>query len=401
MNKDAPKLSLVIVAYEMPRAIVLTLQSLSPPIQRGIDPSDYELIVVDNGSSQPIDRAACERFGSQIRWIAMDEPSPSPAAAANRGIAGARAPLVGAMIDGARMASPGLLRNALLASHVCPRPAIATLAYHLGDRPQQEAVADGYDEATEEALLARANWTSDGYRLFDVAVLAPSSARGWSELPLESNLSHSSTVDRSSSDPYGRGPANGAAHDPVDAFGGEPVDLAFIDGMHLIEFALRDFINVERHSHPGGLVVLDDVFPPSPAEAARKRRTQVWTGDVFKIVDVLGRERADLGLLTVDTEPTGLMLVFRLDPGSERLADRYGAITSACVAPDPQRVPEDMLARLGAASPEEALSAPLWAELRGLRPASPSRCSAASGGAGGPAPRSADASRRGKPCPRP
>ncbi|MGA9372140.1 MAG: class I SAM-dependent methyltransferase [Solirubrobacterales bacterium] len=192
-----------------------------------------------------------------------------------------------------------------------------------------------------------------------------------------------------------------AAHDPVDAFGGEPVDLAFIDGMHLIEFALRDFINVERHSHPGGLVVLDDVFPPSPAEAARKRRTQVWTGDVFKIVDVLGRERADLGLLTVDTEPTGLMLVFRLDPGSERLADRYGAITSACVAPDPQRVPEDMLARLGAASPEEALSAPLWAELRGLRPASPSRCSAASGGAGGPAPRSADASRRGKPCPRP
>ncbi|MGA9372139.1 MAG: hypothetical protein WBV53_09860 [Solirubrobacterales bacterium] len=187
MNKDAPKLSLVIVAYEMPRAIVLTLQSLSPPIQRGIDPSDYELIVVDNGSSQPIDRAACERFGSQIRWIAMDEPSPSPAAAANRGIAGARAPRVGAMIDGARMASPGLLRNALLASHVCPRPAIATLAYHLGDRPQQEAVADGYDEATEEALLARANWTSDGYRLFDVAVLAPSSARGWSELPLESN----------------------------------------------------------------------------------------------------------------------------------------------------------------------------------------------------------------------
>jgi hypothetical protein len=187
MGAGTPRVSVAIVSYEMPRQIVRTIQSLSPPIQRGIDPTEYELIVVDNGSSQPIDRAACERFGARIRWLTMDERSDSPAAAVNRGIAEASAPLVGAMIDGARMASPGLLSNALRASGIGSRTVIATLAYHLGNRPQQEAVPDGYDEAAEDSLLARANWTSDGYRLFDVAVLAPSSARGLSELPLESN----------------------------------------------------------------------------------------------------------------------------------------------------------------------------------------------------------------------
>ena len=28
----------------------------------------------------------------------------------------------------------------------------------------------------------------------------------------------------------------------------QPLDLAFIDGMHLVEFALRDFMNLEQHA---------------------------------------------------------------------------------------------------------------------------------------------------------
>ena len=38
---------------------------------------------------------------------------------------------------------------------------------------------------------------------------------------------------------------HGLAH-----FDGVPIDLAFIDGMHLSEYALRDFINIERYLAP-------------------------------------------------------------------------------------------------------------------------------------------------------
>src|SRR6478672_2069133 len=37
-----------------------------------------------------------------------------------------------------------------------------------------------------------------------------------------------------------------ANHDIAALLGGRPIDMAFIDGMHLFEYALRDFMNVER-----------------------------------------------------------------------------------------------------------------------------------------------------------
>jgi hypothetical protein len=51
-----------------------------------------------------------------------------------------------------------------------------------------------------------------------------------------------------------------ATRDPRALLGG-PVDLAFIDGMHHVEFALRDFFNCERASHPGGMILLHDLCP--------------------------------------------------------------------------------------------------------------------------------------------
>ena len=57
--------------------------------------------------------------------------------------------------------------------------------------------------------------------------------------------------------------------DALAHFDGVPVDLAFIDGMHLSEFAVRDFINVERHLAPAGVAVFDDILPRNVLEAAR------------------------------------------------------------------------------------------------------------------------------------
>ena len=97
---------------------------------------------------------------------------------------------------------------------------------------------------------------------------------------------------RAKSDEFFERP-DGLAH-----FGGVPVDLAFIDGMHLSEFALRDFINVERHLAAGGVTVFDDILPRNALEAARVRRTGAWAGDVYKAVEAIARRRPDLAVIS-------------------------------------------------------------------------------------------------------
>ncbi len=179
----------MIVAYDMQRELPRTIRSLSPPLQRGVNRDDYELIVVDNGSTQPPDRAACEAFGARIRWLRIDDASPSPASAVNRGLALAEAvsPLVGVMVDGARIASPGIVRHALLAARVHPRAVIATLGFHLGPDLQRRSIAAGYDREAEDELLASVDWTSDTSRLFDVSVFSANSSGGWFAPIAESN----------------------------------------------------------------------------------------------------------------------------------------------------------------------------------------------------------------------
>jgi hypothetical protein len=152
--------------------------------------------------------------------------------------------------------------------------------------------------------------------------------------------------------------------DPLAPFGGRPAALGFIDGMHLVEYALRDFINVERHSAWSSVVVFDDIYPRNVEMAARRRKTRAWTGDVFKMLAILARHRPDLTCLRVDTRPTGLMLVIGLDPGSSVLDERYDEIVLASVRPDPQPVPRAVLERRDALAPEAVLSASFWSLLR-------------------------------------
>jgi hypothetical protein len=161
--------------------------------------------------------------------------------------------------------------------------------------------------------------------------------------------------------------------EPLEPLGGRPVEMSFIDGMHLAEFALRDFDAVERHSAWTGVVVFDDILPRKPVEAARDRRTRAWTGDVYKLLGVLRRHRPDLICLRVGTEPTGLLVVLALDPGSRVLDERYDRIVEGTVAPDPQRVPADVLERRGVREPEAVLASSLWPVLREARAAGVAR----------------------------
>ena len=138
---------------------------------------------------------------------------------------------------------------------------------------------------------------------------------------------------------------------------GDPtIDLAFIDGMHLVEFALRDRMNVERHAEWWSVIVFDDMLPRSVDEAARDRHTRDWAGDVYKLIAVLVRHRPDLTLIRVNTAPTGVLVVLAADPANTALRDRYDEILAEWVVPDPQLVPQEILERAGAVEPEALLS---------------------------------------------
>jgi hypothetical protein len=158
--------------------------------------------------------------------------------------------------------------------------------------------------------------------------------------------------------------ASGRAKKHLD---GVPLDLAFIDGMHLAEFAYRDFLNVERLTSPTSVIVLDDMMPRSVHEAARDRYTDAWAGDVYKVVELLRSERPDLVVVPVNTFPTGVVLVARVDPASRVLAERYESLLPVLQAPDPQDVPEHVLRRTRAVDGKELLAWDGWETVRGLR----------------------------------
>lgn len=182
-----PRLSLVVIAYNMARELPRTLQTLAPSYQQDIEAGDYEVIVVDNGSTAPFDHDACRRLCPNLEILQVKDPTSSPVAAVNQGMARARGDLVGVFIDGARMASPRLLATALEAAQLHERPVIGTLAFHLGPDMQKRSVANGYNQQVEDALLASIDWQVDGYDLFTVSVFAGSSARGWFTIPPETN----------------------------------------------------------------------------------------------------------------------------------------------------------------------------------------------------------------------
>lgn len=147
--------------------------------------------------------------------------------------------------------------------------------------------------------------------------------------------------------------------------GGDPtVDLAFIDGLHLFEFALRDFMNTERHARWSSIIVLDDVLPRSVDEAARDRHTAMWAGDVYKVGIVLRQHRPDLVVLPMNTQPTGVLVVLGADPYSTVLHDRYDRLLAEWVTPDPQHPPADVLERRNVIDPEAFLASPIIPLLR-------------------------------------
>lgn len=115
------------------------------------------------------------------------------------------------------------------------------------------------------------------------------------------------------------------------------LSFSFLDGMHLYEYLLRDFMNTEAHSRPDGLIALHDCVPAS-LEMTLRDHTKVpqikkgWTGDVWKLIPILQEFRPDLTLAVFDCAPTGLVVVSGLDPFNRVLQTEYAAIVTQYAA---------------------------------------------------------------------
>jgi glycosyltransferase involved in cell wall biosynthesis len=174
-----PELSVVVILYDMNDEAPQTLASLSSAYQRAIAPEQYEIIVIDNGSPAPLPRTAVEGHGPNFRYFEFPDAPPSPAAALNLGASVARGKFLGFIVDGARMSSPGLLRWARTAFDAFLNPVCTAPAFHLGPDVHRAAVEKGHTKEKEQELLASISWQQNGYRLFEISTLAPSSRQGW------------------------------------------------------------------------------------------------------------------------------------------------------------------------------------------------------------------------------
>jgi hypothetical protein len=125
-----------------------------------------------------------------------------------------------------------------------------------------------------------------------------------------------------------------ARYSPRAELAGQPVELAFIDGMHHFEYALRDFINIERCCSRASVILIHDCYPLDERTAQREQVTGFWSGDIWRLMLLLRTHRPDLVVRTIATPPTGLGIVVNPDPASHVLADRLDELIAEYLAKD-------------------------------------------------------------------
>lgn len=186
-NPTSPALSVIVVVYDMEREAPRTLHSLSVDYQQGVTADTFEVLVVDNGSPQPLGEELVKSYGRHMRYLERPPGNPSPVAAVNQGIAEARGRHIAVLVDGARLLTPGWVHHVELATRLHRRPIVAVPGWHLGPQLQSESVLEGYGPEAEDNLLETIDWPEDGYRLFEIGTLAASNGEGWFRPMSESN----------------------------------------------------------------------------------------------------------------------------------------------------------------------------------------------------------------------
>jgi hypothetical protein len=105
-------------------------------------------------------------------------------------------------------------------------------------------------------------------------------------------------------------------------------DLIFIDGLHVFDQVLRDFINSIRYVNFGGVIVIDDTVPidefsalPSQVDCYKLRKASgkhddgSWHGDVYKLVDIVSKSKFDKTRIATVTDMSNPKTVIWMEDG--------------------------------------------------------------------------------------
>lgn len=150
----------------------------------------------------------------------------------------------------------------------------------------------------------------------------------------------------------------------ADQCQGKAVNLAFIDGMHQFEYALRDLIALERHANAETILLVHDCYPLNALTAEREQKTGFWSGDIWKLVLCLQTFRPDLTLELLPCPPTGLCVIRNLNPASRVLSEQLETIYQRYIDMDFQVIETNRAAKLGLLTLEETESRPYLQEFR-------------------------------------
>jgi hypothetical protein len=186
-SSEEPVVSFILIVYDMPAQAQNTVRSLLADYQREVRPQDYEVLIVENESGNTISPDFLRTLPANFSYHLRKETQPTPIHAINYGIEHARGANICVMIDGARLLTPGIVKNTILGHRLSTRAIVTVPGYHLGFELQQRAVGSGYNVDQESSLMASIAWPDNGYRLFEISCFSGSCAQGFYLSHSESN----------------------------------------------------------------------------------------------------------------------------------------------------------------------------------------------------------------------
>ncbi len=281
-----------------------TLQTLAPDFQRGVTANDYEVIVVENSSGDNLPAETLAKLPDNFHYLLRDETAVSPVYAINEAFAMSRAPYICLMIDGARMVSPGIIYNALMAYSISEDALVAVPGYHLGHEEQHLVQGDLNQAEAEIELLASVDWQNNGYELFNISTFSGANTHGYLHPLMECNCMFASAKNYA---------AIGYADTQFQLHGGGSINLHMYRGLGMLSGTQLFVLPGEGsfHQFHGGVTTSSYAERTEEIERHRVQLHSLWSEGFFS----LRRESTLLGRVSPQAKP---FLIHSLQRGQKR-----------------------------------------------------------------------------------